>query len=659
MASYDENLDIVTDIVADKSFKYKNIKYDLYSIAHKGDELINYIPEVFDFCDVIPQGSLTYVTTPKDKLVEHYYPKSKIVMYEQVPCFYFNNVKIIVDASKFLEPSNTYLKYYKLQKYTDIINKIPDASIKPEAEEKSNSYRFVYTTQKITKTQVSTSSYSLYTFTLNGYYAVNGWELMLVNSAFDPINSYIFNQEDKQKTLINPEYYELTKKTNKLMQVDDPMLNCTTGNTLKKLAFPGFYINGENSFIRYANELTNDSTQYKFSDNRNGFQYIDTSLLPENSDNLGYEDLTNNKIMLFNGFDNNYQLTDLFRSDNKIDIEYIDLSQGNKRVQTSFKIRPQDKIYVVRRTCANMNYANEHIYTSARYGFYNLGSIEHNLEQGKDFVYTFAFYDEYRDKYEMYQPRICFTGPAWFWDEYPRVGDIMKLNINNSQLSGTYLPDTYFHLEDLNYSTDIGEYKNLFKLQQYNTILTIDSEIQYGNAFYSYKDTTMKRLEFISKNKKIYYPTSSQTSTSITPINIQINGSLWTLTKGILPGFENFISIGKKIDLDENTLSITSAINNLPGGLPNYINLLSAVDLNARLLRAEGLYDMGTLSSYQIQRSDNIKLPLGSSSSQKYDLKFTTTKHGQLSSYLRFGFDSKYEEPSEGYVVFLELHKAN
>ena len=235
---------------------------------------------------------------------------------------------------------------------------------------------------------------------------------MLVNSTFNPINSYIFNQEDKQKTLINPEYYELTKKTNKLMQVDDPMLNCTTGNTLKKLAFPGFYINGENSFVRYANELTNDSTQYKLSNNIKGFQYIDTSLLPENSDNLGYEDLTNNKIMLFNGFDNNYKLTDLFRSDNKIDIEYIDLSQGNKRVQTSFKIRPQDKIYVVRRTCARIDYANEHIYTSARYGFYNPASLEHNLQQGKDFVYTFAFYDEYRDKHEMYQPRICFTGPT-------------------------------------------------------------------------------------------------------------------------------------------------------------------------------------------------------------------------------------------------------
>ena len=174
MASYDENLDRVADIVADKSFKYKNIKYDLYSIAHKGSELISYIPEVFDFCEVAPQGSLTYVTTPKDKLVEHYYPKSKIVMYEQVPCFYCNNVKIIVDASKFLEPSNTYLKYYKLQKYTDIINKIPDASVSPEAAEKNNSYRFIYTTQKITKLQSSTSLYSLYTFTLNGYYAVNG-----------------------------------------------------------------------------------------------------------------------------------------------------------------------------------------------------------------------------------------------------------------------------------------------------------------------------------------------------------------------------------------------------------------------------------------------------------------------------------------------------
>ena len=174
MASYDENLNRITDIVADKSFKYKNIKYDLYSIAHKGGELISYIPEVFDFCEVTSQGSLTYITTPKDILVEHYYPDVKIVMYEQVPCFYFNNVVITVDASKFLEPSNIYLKYYKLQKYTDIINKNPNASVKPEAEEKSNSYRFVYTTQKIKKTQVSASPYSLYTFTLNGYYAVKG-----------------------------------------------------------------------------------------------------------------------------------------------------------------------------------------------------------------------------------------------------------------------------------------------------------------------------------------------------------------------------------------------------------------------------------------------------------------------------------------------------
>lgn len=102
----------------------------------------------------------------------------------------------------------------------------------------------------------------------------------------------------------------------------------------------------------------------------------------------------------------------------------------------------------------------------------------------------------------------------------------MKLKIDNSQLSGAYLQNVYLHPEDLDYSTDIGEYKSLFTLQQYHTILTIDGEIQYGNAFYTYKDTTMKRLEFISKDKKIYYPTSSQTSILITPINIQINGSL-------------------------------------------------------------------------------------------------------------------------------------
>lgn len=657
MASYDENLNIVTDIVADKSFKYKNVKYNLYSIAHKGGELINYILEVFDFCEVTPQGSLTYITTSKDKLVEHYYPDLKIVMYEQMQCFYFNNVKIIVDASKFLEPDNIYLKCYKLQKYSDIINKIPNASISPGADDKS--YRFVYTTQKIEKTQVNASSYFLYTFTLNGYYAVNGWELMLVNSAFEPINSYVFNQENKQKTLLNSEYYELTKKTNKLTQVDNPVINYTTDHALKKLAFPGFYINGENSFVRYANSETNDNTQYKLSNNKNGFQYIDTSLLPENSDNLGYEDLTNNKIILFNGFDNNYELTDLFRSDNKIDIDYIDISQDNKRIQTSFKVRPQDKIYVVKRTRASINYANEHMYTSARYGFYNLGSIgQFNIKKEKDFIYTFAFNDQYYDKDRKYQPRICFTGPTRISIGDSKVGNIMKLKINNSQISGTYLPDSYLHLADLDYSEVISEYSNLFTLKQYMTILTIDSSIQYGHQLYT-QDTHVKRLEFISKDQKIsrYYPTGEKYDIFIIPINIQIEGSLWTLKRGILPNFENFISIGKKIDLGENTLSITSVINNLPGGLPNYINLLSAVDTDAKLIQWDSQLDMGTLSNYHITRSGDINLPLDLSN--KYDLKFQTTLRGQLSSYLRFGFDSKYEEPSEGYVVFLELHKPN
>ena len=350
---------------------------------------------------------------------------------------------------------------------------------------------------------------------------------MLVNSAFDPINSYIFNQEDKQKTLINPEYYELTRKTNKLMQIDNPVINYTTDHALKKLAFPGFYINGENSFIRYANSETNDNTQYKLSNNTNGFQYIDTSLLPENSDNLGYEDLTNNKIILFNGFDNNYKLTSLFKLDNKIDIEYIDLSQNNKKVQMSFTIRPQDKIYIVKRNCASINYANEHIYTSARYGFYNFGSIgQFDIKKGKDFIYTFAFNDEYR-KDGMYQPRICFTGPTRTSIGDSKVGNIMKLNINNSQISGTYLPDYYSNPENLNYSDIISEYSNLFTLQRYDTTLIINSEIQYGHQLYT-QDTNVKRLEFISKDKKIsrYYPTGEKYNFFVLPIHIQIEGSL-------------------------------------------------------------------------------------------------------------------------------------
>ena len=234
----------------------------------------------------------------------------------------------------------------------------------------------------------------------------------------------------------------------------------------------------------------------------------------------------------------------------------------------------------------------------------------------------------------------------------------MKLNINNSQISGTYLPDYYSNPENLNYSDIISEYSNLFTLQRYDTTLIINNEIQYGHQLYT-QDTNVKRLEFISKDKKIsrYYPTGEKYNFFVLPIHIQIEGSLWTLTRGILPDFENFISIGKEIDSGKNTLSVTSAINNLPGGLPNYINLLSAVDIDAKLIQEGSQLDVGTLSSYHITRSDNINLPLNAS--KRYDLKFQTKFHGQLSSYLRFGFDSKYEEPSEGYVVFLELGKTN
>ena len=153
MATYDENLNIVAEVNSSNFPQYRNIRYNIGSIRKHTGELKDYFNKIFDR-GTITSGSITYVLTPDNMLVEHYNPKTKTTTFEQVYCFYFNNVVIHTDEV------DSYLKYYKLQQYNWIIEKNPNASHNPNAKDK---YRFVYTCQTVN-----------YDTVLDGYYGING-----------------------------------------------------------------------------------------------------------------------------------------------------------------------------------------------------------------------------------------------------------------------------------------------------------------------------------------------------------------------------------------------------------------------------------------------------------------------------------------------------
>lgn len=168
MATYDEDLNIIEDVNVDNFPQYQNIKYNIGSIRKHTGELKDYFAKIFNKSTGI-SGSITYVLTPDDMLVEHYNPKTKNITFEQVYCFYFNNVVIEMQLSP--EYRDTYVKYYKLQPYNNIIEKNPNASHNPNAKDK---YRFVYTCQKVSMIKLDNQIGLKYGIVLNGYYGING-----------------------------------------------------------------------------------------------------------------------------------------------------------------------------------------------------------------------------------------------------------------------------------------------------------------------------------------------------------------------------------------------------------------------------------------------------------------------------------------------------
>ena len=65
------------------------------------------------------------------------------------------------------------------------------------------------------------------------------------------------------------------------------------------------------------------------------------------------------------------------------------------------------------------------------------------------------------------------------------------------------------------------------------------------------------------------------------------------------------------------------------------------------------------MKDYNITVSSDFNQPLGTINGNNYDLKQTSKFDTSKSNYVRFGFESQINMPSEGYIIFLELHKSN
>ena len=424
-----------------------------------------------------------------------------------------------------------------------------------------------------------------------------------------------------------------------------------TGNSLQQVKFPGFYTNNK-SFIRFANQLTNDITQYKLVDNKDNHH---NDVLPTNSDNLGYEDLKDNKIVLFNGFDNSYELTNIAKTDNDITITYKDWTQNGSQVRSTFQLRPQDKIYIVKRESSIVNYDNNKIYTSATYGPYNRNSAENtnfNI-QSRDFIYTLSIH---------YSPRLCLTGPTTYFSSNKVTCNTLYLKFNNPGLTGAYISNSTDALKNLNFSTLTSYYQKFFVQTSYNQEMIIDSNASYGNTIDEYNGIKLKNLEFISKNKKVsVYDMNERRHLyefMVNNIKIDITGSTWTLQNGTQPKFNNFTTNSSKIINIADCLSIVSTIDNKPGMLPNYINLLSKVDTTSIV---EGWLvsatHYGTLETNKVSISSNISEPLNKTvNGVYYDLKYDNYLEDTKPLFMRFGFESKTYAPPVGYVIFIELN---
>ena len=619
MPSYDEQLQLV-EFGNYKSLR--NIKYNIGSLKTYGPSMGAYFAQVFDICDGIPTGAMSYGPTPSTYKVEHYYPKKGEVRFETVSCFHFENFVIKVNNN--VSSEKMYLKYYKLQPYESNI---------------TNSYRFVYTTQKLSDINN--------TFTLDGYYGVNGWELLILTD-INVSDTYRFkkNPNDEYTQLINKEYYELTAKTKNLEQLpDDPMTNIITGNELYKIKFPGFYVQNQ-SVIRLANHLTNDKTQYKLVNNTdiNGIE-----VLPQNSDNLGYEDLTNNKFILFNGFDNNYQLISIQKDSTSIAFSYIDLETRKKHVLW-YDLQTKDKIYIVKRSQNIISYNNNNFITSV-FEDCNYNSAS-NITTSNDFVYTLSFQNS--DNYHG----CALTGPTTLveWkDEWKIKANTIYLYSAPSNLNGVYIDNGYY--EDVNqitFSSIDDLYKNYFTQQSYDMLYNIHTH--YWCATNVNKIQMATTLIADQKESEFTPPYASSPVRYFTnSININLSGIYWKLkySKENIAQKEDFQIVNFP---DKNGISIISKINNKPGFLPNYINLLSNFNVDSTAYAFD--HYPGTVKNVGFSVSTNINSPLGWIGETSYDLKYTSKK-AQLSSYLRFGFESQINMPSEGYIIFLELHKTN
>ena len=139
-------------------------------------------------------------------------------------------------------------------------------------------------------------------------------------------------------------------------------------------------------------------------------------------------------------------------------------------------------------------------------------------------------------------------------------------------------------------------------------------------------------------------------------IKINLDGSLWGLQSGTQLECSDFTVNNSQIYKKMDCMSVVSTIDNKPGMLPNYINLLSKVDSTATVSGWLDPLDWGTLKENHVIVSNDLLSHISSIDGISYDLKFTPSGSDTSPLFLRFGFESKTDVPSVGYIIFIELN---
>lgn len=595
----------------------------------------------------------------------HYDLNDRIEWYSQLNCSLIG-----VNYGNFVNQSSTpvwiYNNYYKadVEQHVKCLRLTQDTKIRSDIDIKDYDVylkcykiinkRYTYPTTDAASDYpwVILAADDLGTITVPaGEYGLNGWEILRVNKTnIDKSLLYVMNNTDSLLGNTVAFYDKVNQVT--YTQSYPSLHTVADSERLAVLTFPGFYVNNK-SFSRLSNvDNTTRGINYYTFDQR---IYDNNNILKDGIINLGKID-RDEICVLFNGMDHNYDLqgVQIDRANHIVKVYYDSTS-------TAYPIEDNTELYLVQRNQANIVHASEMIdpynslilYPQEDHLGVNIAHSVDNLILGGT----------------PYESSSSHITPAE-----------IQLNINSPELQGCLLTDGINTISELTFSTVVDEYKNLFVRKQFSEIISVGEQNcksatsvnsaqvislqnNYGGSERNYRISDLRAV----LNYNIYALKNS--------IDYRIFTNNKFTTQMVLDGRDKIWSSGSTTNYYDKELInvINTTVNNLPGLLPQYINLLSNIK-NAQE------HNAGTLNPAEDETWTGLKI------TKEINKPYTTmrktiadgTEHGteigpiypvdiyyehysssglitrdNIWTYrgIRFGFNLN-ETPSQGYVLF-------